>query len=76
MNLEQALTEVDRLTVIANKLSRLLDEKNNKIESLSQEVTTLWYEIDHLNGVLIIDRISSVQRALLKSKLKRLEKLV
>ena len=52
MNLEQAIAEVDRLTVIANKLSRLLDEKNNKIESLSQEVTTLWYEIDHLNGDL------------------------
>lgn len=49
MELEQALAEVDRLTVIAGKLSRLLDEKNNKIESLRQEVTTLWYEIDHLN---------------------------
>ncbi len=52
MNLEQAKAEVDRLTVIANKLSRLLDEKNNKIESLRQEVTTLWYEIDHLTGEL------------------------
>ena len=34
------------------------------------------HEIDHLNGVLIIDRASSVQRSLLKSKLKRLEKQV
>ena len=32
------------------------------------------HEIDHLNGVLIIDRVSSIQRSLLKSKLKRLEK--
>ncbi len=66
MNLEQALTEVDRLTVIANKLSLLVDKKNNIIESLRQEVvqghtrhdalrqevTTLWYEIDHLTGEL------------------------
>jgi peptide deformylase len=34
------------------------------------------HEIDHLNGVLIIDRASSIQRSLLKSKLKRLEKQV
>ena len=36
----------------------------------------LQHEIDHLNGVLIIDRASSIQRSLLKSKLKRLEKQV
>ena len=66
MELEQAQAEVDRLTVIANKLSLLVDKKNNIIESLRQEVaqghtrhdalrqevTTLWYEIDHLNGDL------------------------
>jgi peptide deformylase len=34
----------------------------------------LQHEIDHLNGVLIVDRASSIQRSLLKSKLKRLEK--
>ena len=36
----------------------------------------LQHEIDHLNGVLIIDRASSIQRSLLKSKLKQLEKQV
>ncbi len=36
----------------------------------------LQHEIDHLNGVLIIDRASSIQRSLLKSKLKKLEKYV
>lgn len=50
MKLEQALAEVDRLTVIANKLSILVDQKNDKIELLRQEVATLYYEIDHLTG--------------------------
>jgi len=32
------------------------------------------HEIDHLNGILIIDRVSSINRSLLKSKLRKLEK--
>ncbi len=34
------------------------------------------HEIDHLNGVLVIDRISTVERSLLSSKLKKLRKKV
>lgn len=34
----------------------------------------LQHEIDHLNGVLLIDHASSIQRKLMKSKLRRLEK--
>lgn len=34
------------------------------------------HEIDHLNGVLLIDHASSIQRTLLKTKLKKLEKQV
>jgi len=34
------------------------------------------HEIDHLNGVLIIDHASSTQRALLRTKLRKLEKRV
>ena len=33
------------------------------------------HEIDHLNGVLLIDHASSIQRALLRSKLRKLEKI-
>jgi peptide deformylase len=32
------------------------------------------HEIDHLDGVLFIDRINSLQRLLLRPKLKKLEK--
>ena len=34
----------------------------------------LQHEIDHLNGILIIDHASSIQRSLLKPKLKKLTK--
>lgn len=32
------------------------------------------HEIDHINGILIIDHASSIQRSLLKSRLRRFEK--
>lgn len=33
------------------------------------------HEIDHLNGVLLIDHASSIQRTLLRSRLRKLEKV-
>ncbi|MDR3013658.1 MAG: peptide deformylase [Chitinispirillales bacterium] len=32
----------------------------------------LQHEIDHLNGILLVDHVSSVQRALLRGKLKKI----
>jgi len=32
------------------------------------------HELDHLNGTLIIDRISSLKRSLSKKEIKRLQK--
>jgi peptide deformylase len=34
------------------------------------------HEIDHLDGVLFIDRVKPLKRVLLRSKLKKLEKTV
>jgi peptide deformylase len=34
----------------------------------------LQHEIDHLNGILFIDRISSLKRALYKKKVKKKQK--
>jgi peptide deformylase len=50
---------------------------NEKGETIVQTVNGLWarvfqHEIDHLNGVMIIDHASTVQKTLLKPKLKRL----
>jgi len=54
---------------------------NEKGERVEQKAEGLWarvlqHEIDHLDGVLIIDHISTIQRALLKPKLRKLEKTV
>ncbi len=53
-----------------------LDEDGNEVciqaEGLLARV--LQHEIDHLNGILIIDHGSSLQRRMMRSKLKKLEK--
>lgn len=55
-----------------------LNEKGEKVEYRADGLfaRALQHEIDHLNGKLIIDHASSIQRALLRSKLKKLEKAV
>jgi len=55
--------------------------RNDKGELVEMELDGLLarifqHEIDHLNGILIIDHASSIQRTLLKSKLKKLKKEV
>ena len=51
-----------------------LDGKTVSFSSEDLTVRVLQHEIDHLNGVMIIDHASSLQRSLLKSKLKKLER--
>jgi peptide deformylase len=51
---------------------------NEKGETITRTVDGMWarvfqHEIDHLNGVLIIDHASTVQKTLLRSRLKRLQ---
>ncbi len=48
------------------------EKKVHQAEGLSARA--LQHEIDHLNGILIIDHASSIQRTMLRSKLKKLEK--
>jgi peptide deformylase len=52
------------------------DLKGNelKIEADGMLARVLSHEIDHLNGVLFIDRISSLKRTLIRNKIKKLSK--
>ncbi len=50
------------------------DGRPVEIEASDIEAVCFQHEIDHLNGILFIDHISSVKRALLKKKLKKLLK--
>ena len=56
---------------------RGIDDKGETVEIEADGLLArvLQHEIDHLNGVLIIDHASSIQRTLLKSKLKKLENI-
>jgi peptide deformylase len=48
-----------------------LDEKPVEIEADGLLAICLQHEIDHLNGTLFIDRISSLKRAMYKKRLKK-----
>ena len=48
-----------------------LDEKPVEIEAEGLLAVCLQHEIDHLNGTLFIDRISSLKRAMYKKRLKK-----
>lgn len=49
-----------------------LDEKELVIEAQGVLSRVLAHEIDHLNGILFIDHLSSIKRKLLSRKLKKL----
>ena len=51
-----------------------LDMKEHVIEAEDFFSRVLQHEIDHLNGKLIIEKISPLRRALSKSKLKKIER--
>lgn len=54
--------------------ARTLDGERVEIEATGLLARALQHEIDHLNGILFIDRMSSAAKASLSSKLKRLQK--
>jgi len=61
----------------------IVDVRGIDSQGSSQEIRAngllaraLQHEIDHLNGILIIDHATAIQRTFLKSKLKKLEKQV
>ncbi|MFH1942319.1 MAG: peptide deformylase [bacterium] len=56
---------------------RGLDEEGSCIEMEAEGLIArvFLHEIDHLNGILFIDHASSLQRRLLRAKLRKLEKI-
>jgi peptide deformylase len=52
----------------------LLDGKQIEFEAAGLLARALQHEVDHLNGVLFIDRMNSAAKAGLAGKLKRLQK--
>ena len=51
-----------------------LDNRRQTVRATGLLARAIQHEIDHLNGVLLVDRMSMVQKAALAGKLKRLKK--
>jgi peptide deformylase len=58
----------------ATARAQTLDEEEVLIEASGLLARALQHEVDHLNGILFIDRISSAAKASLASRLKRMQK--
>lgn len=68
------------ITAPVNRNTRILlkniDINGNEVrlEIEGYLARVIQHEIDHLNGVLIIDRVSSLRRQMIKKEIKRLQK--
>jgi peptide deformylase len=65
--------EIDRAVSVGVE-AETLDGETIRIEAAGLLARALQHEVDHLNGILFIDRMSSVAKASLSSRLKRLQK--
>jgi peptide deformylase len=65
--------EISRAKSIVARAQRLDGEKV-EIEASGFLARAIQHEVDHLNGILFIDRMSSAAKATLSSRLKRLRK--
>ena len=67
--------EITRASGVRCK-ARLLDGKTLEFDASGLLARALQHEVDHLHGVLFIDRMNSAAKASLAGKLKRLQKEV
>jgi peptide deformylase len=65
--------EIDRAISVRLE-AETLEGKTVRIDAAGLLARALQHEVDHLNGILFIDRMSSVAKASLSSRLKRLQK--
>lgn len=65
--------DIDRSVSVVAK-AETLDGATVEIEASGLLARALQHEVDHLNGILFIDRMSSAAKAALASRLKRLQK--
>jgi peptide deformylase len=65
--------EIERATSITVRAQNLAGEMA-EIEARGLLARAIQHEVDHLNGVLFIDRMSSAAKVSLSSRLKRLQK--
>ena len=73
LSVPEIMLEIQRAENIAVEgINR--DGKKITLEAKDLMARVLQHEIDHLNGTLIIDRVSKIQRHLISGKLKKLRR--
>jgi len=65
--------EIERAKSVAIRAQNLQGDKT-EIEAVGFLARAIQHEVDHLNGILFIDRMSSAAKVALSSRLKRLQK--
>jgi peptide deformylase len=73
LSFPEITAEIQR-SVAVNVQAETLEGNPIEIEATGLLARALQHEVDHLNGILFIDRMSSVAKASLQSRLKRLRK--
>lgn len=66
------ITRADKVTVAYTGL----DGTRRQISARGLLARAIQHEVDHLNGVLLVDKMSPMQRVAMSGKLKRLQKKV
>ncbi|HKP92672.1 MAG TPA: peptide deformylase [Chthoniobacterales bacterium] len=73
LSFPEITADIDR-AVTAQVEAKTLDGENVRIEASGLLARVFQHEVDHLNGILFVDRMSSAAKASLASRLKRLQK--
>ena len=73
LSFPEITAEITRASGVRCK-GRLLDGRDIEFEAAGLLSRALQHEVDHLNGVLFIDRMNSATKAGIAGKLKRLQK--
>lgn len=69
-DIRETVTRPDSITLEYDTL----EGEHKTLKATGMLARVLQHEIDHINGILFIDHLSPVRRALLNGKLKRLER--
>ncbi len=73
LSFPEITADIDR-AVSVTATAETLDGDTIELEATGLLARALQHEVDHLNGILFIDRMSSATKASLSSRLKRLQK--
>jgi peptide deformylase len=73
LSFPEITAEIERATLVELEAETLEGDKV-RIEASGLLSRALQHEVDHLNGILFIDRMSSASKASHSSRLKRLQK--